>query len=72
MEPLEHVQTYRAIDYGDIEAARQGLLDLSNHLSRDEEQVEQQRRAIAGQYGLKKMVKTIVKVYGEHGVKVET
>ena len=72
MEPLEHVQTYRAIDYGDIEAARQGLLDLSNHLARDEEQVELQRQAIAEKYGLKKMVKTIVKVYGEHGVGVET
>jgi hypothetical protein len=72
MEPLEHVHNYRVIDYDDIEAARQGLLDLSCQLERDEEQVDLQRQAIAGKYGLKKMVKTIVQVYGEQGVSIET
>lgn len=67
MEPLEYVRTYRDVEYGDVEAAHQGLLDLS-HLPRDESQVVSQRQDIAGKYGLKKMVKTIVSVYAEHGV----
>lgn len=71
MEPLEHVQTYRTVEYDDVAAARQGLLDLSEQLARDEEQVERQRWAIADKYGLEKMVKTIVSVYGEHGVRVK-
>ena len=71
LEPLEHVQTFRAIDYGDIEAARDGLLELSGFLTRDEEKVELQRQAIAGKYGLKKMVETIVRIYREHGVAVD-
>lgn len=70
MEPLEYVQTYRAIDYNNIEAARQGLLDLSDFLARNEEKVELQRQAIAAKYGLAKMVETIVRTYGDYGVNV--
>lgn len=71
LEPLEHVQTFRDIDYGDIDAARQGLLDLSGFLTRDEGKVELQRKAIAGKYGLAKMVETIVNVYRDYGVSVD-
>ncbi|HEB70928.1 MAG TPA: glycosyltransferase [Desulfobulbus sp.] len=72
MEPLEHVGAYRTIDYDDVEAAGRGLLELSSHLVRDEAAVARQRQAIAGKYGLKTMVETIVRVYGEHGVHLET
>ena len=70
LEPLEHVHKYRTIDYGDVDAARKGLLELSQDLDRDEQQIEQQRQALAEKYGLQKMVRTIVQVYAEHGVQV--
>lgn len=72
MEPLEHVGTYRTIDYDDVEAAGKGLVELSDCLVRDERKVERQRQAIAGKYGLKTMVETIVRVYGKYGVRIET
>ncbi len=72
MEPLEHVGTYRTIDYDDVEAAGKGLVELSDCLVRDERKVERQRQAIAGKYGLKTMVETIVRVYGDYGVRIET
>ncbi len=71
LEPLEHVQTYRAIEYDDVDAARQGLLDLSRDLVRDEEKVERQRQDIAAKYGLQKMVDTIIQVYGDYGIRVD-
>lgn len=70
MEPLEHVQTYRAIDYNDIEAAKKGILELSKFLTRNEEKIELQRQAIADKYGLARMVETIVRVYEDYGVKI--
>ncbi len=72
LEPLEHVQSYRDIDYGDVDAARQGLLELSASLTRDEEKVEVQRQAIAAKYGRAKMVDTIVRTYADYGVTVES
>lgn len=71
MEPLEYVHTYKDIDYGDVEAAHQGLLDLSAYIQPDEDQVARQRQAIAGKYGLRKMVQTIVEVYKDYGVCIE-
>jgi glycosyltransferase involved in cell wall biosynthesis len=71
LEPLEHVRQYRVIEYNDLDAARSGLLDLARHLDRDRHQVEQQRLAISEKYGLRTMVKTIVRTYGEHGIRVE-
>ena len=71
MEPLEHVHTYRTIEYGDVDGARAGLLELSNFLVRDEQQVEIQRKAIAAKYGLAKMVETIVALYRQYGVSVD-
>jgi glycosyltransferase involved in cell wall biosynthesis len=68
MEPLEHVQRYRDIDYGDVDAARTALLELSQRLDRDEEKIEIQRRAIIAKYGLQKMVDTIVNTYRKHGI----
>ncbi len=71
LEPLEHVHKYRTIDYGDVDAARKGLLELSEDLVRDEQQIDEQRQALAEKYGLQKMVRTIVQVYEEHGVRVD-
>ena len=70
LEPLEYVHTYKTVDYGDVDAAREGIVELSAHLDRDNEQVELQRLDVAGKYGLETMVKTIIQVYGEHGVRV--
>ena len=67
-EALETVTIYRGIDYNDVEAARQGLLDLSNYLERDEERASSQRQAVAGKYGLTTMIENIVRVYRDHGV----
>lgn len=71
LEPLEFVRNCRLVDYGDVAAARQGLLELSAHMARDEEQIQQQRQDIAAKYGLKRMVENIVRIYSEHGVKAE-
>jgi len=68
METLGAVHTYRDIDYGDVDAAHQGLLELSQDLQRNETAVTSQRQAVAEKYGLKKMVENIVRVYKEHGV----
>jgi len=70
MEPLEHVRKYKVIDYDNLEAARQGLLDLAQDLHRDEEQITLQRQEISEKYGLQKMIKTIIRVYGEHGIRL--
>ena len=56
------------MDYGDVAAARQALLDLAGNLERDEETVRLQRRDIAAKYGLKRMVENILSVYSRHGV----
>jgi glycosyltransferase involved in cell wall biosynthesis len=71
LEPLEFVRNCRLVDYGDVEAARAGLLELAAHTVRDEEQIRLQREDIAEKYGLKRMVENIVRIYGEHGVRVE-
>jgi glycosyltransferase involved in cell wall biosynthesis len=71
LEPLEYVQHYRLVDYGDLPAARQGLLDLSAWIQRDEEGIERQRQALAAQYGLHSMVHNILKVYQEYGIQQE-
>lgn len=70
LEPLEFVRKYRLVDYGNVEAAKAGLLELSAHITRDEEQIQQQRQAIAAKYGLKRMMENIIRIYGEHGVKI--
>jgi glycosyltransferase involved in cell wall biosynthesis len=72
LEPLEFVRNYRLADYGDVAAAKQGLLELSAYAAagRDEEQIQQQRMDIAAKYGLKRMIENIVRIYGEHGVVV--
>jgi glycosyltransferase involved in cell wall biosynthesis len=70
LEPLEFVRKCQLVDYGDVEAARDGLLELSAHLVRDEAQIQRQRQDIAAKYGLKRMVENIVRIYGKHGVKV--
>jgi glycosyltransferase involved in cell wall biosynthesis len=70
MEPLEFVQTYRDIDYGDVDAARAALMELSGQLDRDEAKIETQRRAIAAKYGQARMVDTIVRTYDRHGIRV--
>jgi glycosyltransferase involved in cell wall biosynthesis len=71
LEPLEFVRTYRLVDYGDIAAAKAGLLELSTQITRDEEQIQQQRQAIAAKYGLKRMMENIIRIYGEHGVQIQ-
>jgi glycosyltransferase involved in cell wall biosynthesis len=68
LEPLEFVRRHRLVDYGDVAAARQGLLDLAGNLERDEETVRLQRQDIAAKYGLKRMVENILSVYSRHGV----
>ena len=70
LEPLEFVRHYRAVAYGDLAAARQGLLELAKHLQRDEKMVEQQRQDIAGKYGIRAMVQNILRVYAEQGIEV--
>jgi glycosyltransferase involved in cell wall biosynthesis len=69
MEPLEYVRKFKVVDYDDTRAAKQGLLELAHNLKRDEERIALQRRAIAEKYGLRKMIKTIIRVYGEHGIR---
>jgi len=71
MEPLAHVQHYRTIDYGDVAAARQGLLELSAFLDRDEAAIEEQRQRLAARYGLKTMIRTILATYRQHGVSLD-
>ena len=71
LEPLEHVQHYRLVDYGDLAAARQGLLDLSAWIERDEEAIERQRQALTAQYGLHSMIDNILRVYQHHGIHQE-
>ncbi len=70
LEPLEFVRTLRTIDYGDLAAATSGLLELAAHLNRDEETIQQQRRDIAGKYGLTTMMENIVRVYASYGVQI--
>jgi glycosyltransferase involved in cell wall biosynthesis len=70
LEPLEFVHKYRTIEYGDVEAARRGLLELSEDFTRDEQQINRQRQALSRKYGLQKMIRTIVQVYEDHGIRV--
>ncbi|WPD23536.1 MAG: glycosyltransferase [Candidatus Electrothrix scaldis] len=68
LEPLEFVQHYRTVDYNDLETAKTGLLELAEHLQRDEAMIERQRQNIAGKYGLKAMIKNILRVYADYGI----
>jgi len=70
MEPLEHVRKFEVVDYDDTQAAKRGLLELAHDLKRDEKQIARQRQAIVEKYGMGKMIKTILRVYDEHGVRV--
>ena len=70
LEPLSCVQTYRVIDYDDLQAACSELTYLSDHLQRDEEKIKQQRQAINRKYGLQTMMNNLLEVYSRHGVKV--
>jgi glycosyltransferase involved in cell wall biosynthesis len=72
LEPLSCVQTYRLIDYNDLQAACSGLTYLSDYLQRDEEKVKQQRLAISSKYGLKTMMNNLLEIYSRHGVKVDS
>lgn len=69
MEPLEFIDNYATVSYDDLQEAKKCLLKLSDSLSRDELQIERQRKDIAGKYGLNAMVDNIIRVYGEYGVK---
>jgi glycosyltransferase involved in cell wall biosynthesis len=68
LEPLEFVKKYRAVDYNDLAAAKVGLLELTEHLRRNEEEIQQQRQDIARKYGLNSMVKNILRVYSGYGI----
>lgn len=68
LEPLRHVQQYKLIDYDDLEAAGNGLLELSENLVRDERKAAMQREGIAKQYGLKAMTENLLRIYAEHGI----
>jgi glycosyltransferase involved in cell wall biosynthesis len=68
IEPLEFVHNYRLVEYGDLAAATQAVLELSLHSTRDEAQIAQQRQDISAKYGLKRMVENIVHIYKQHGV----
>lgn len=70
LEPLAHVQTYRLIDYEDLGSARNGLMELSKELARDEEKVTAQREAVGKIYGLRAMIENLISIYSEHGVEV--
>ncbi len=70
MEPLAMVKNYRIVDYGDTGAAAGKILELVDSLPPAAEQVARQRQAITEKYGLQKMVRTIVEVYGAHGINV--
>ncbi|MCI5221596.1 MAG: glycosyltransferase [Candidatus Electrothrix sp. AR4] len=71
LEPLESVRTFRTVDYGDLEAARSGMLELAKHIPLDEETIQQQRQDIAKKYGLTTMVENIVRIYGSYGIQVD-
>ena len=68
MEPLAMVEKYRVVDYGDTEDAGRKLLELAGDLQCDAARIERQRQVVAEKYGLQTMIRTIVKVYEEHGI----
>ena len=68
MEPLPHVRMYRLIDYDDLDAARDGLMELSKCIGRDEQNIEKQRSEIAQRYGLKSMTENLLRLYSSHGI----
>jgi len=72
LEPLRHVQDYRLIDYGDLEAARDGLTALSEYAARNEEKTARQRSAIGEQYGLRAMTRNLLDVYSRFGIAVNS
>ena len=68
MEPLVHVSPYELIDYADLDAACHGLNRLAAQRQRNPDQVNRQRRAIRGQYGLEAMMANILRVYKQYGI----
>ena len=60
------------VDYNDLTTARKGLLELSEHLQRDESMIELQRQDIARKYGLRAMMENILRVYAEYGIRADT
>ena len=68
MEPLNWIEDYRLVAYGDVPAAREGLMELSNLKLRDPQRMALQLQVIAKQYGLKSMVNTLVETYAQFGI----
>ena len=57
------MQTYCLVDYDDIQAAREGLLQLADGAGRDEDRAARQRRDIGARYGLKRMTGNLLELY---------
>ena len=68
LEPLPWVQTYCLVDYDDVRAAREGLLQLAGGAGRDEDRAARQRRDIGARYGLKRMTGNLLEIYAGFGI----
>jgi hypothetical protein len=62
------VHNHQLSDYDDVAAARAGLLQLGGRLTRDEQAVAAQRRALAEKYGLQTMVSNLLRIYARFGI----
>lgn len=69
-EPLRHIQDHRLVDYADVAAACQGLMELQTVSRCDRQRLQRQHQIVADLYGLRRMVATLVATYARHGIKV--
>lgn len=68
LEVVEQIPAHRLVDYDDVAAARQGLLELAALPARDPSRMEQQWRIIAERYGLRAMARTLLDTYAKFGI----
>ncbi|MCL1981093.1 MAG: glycosyltransferase [Proteobacteria bacterium] len=68
VEPLAVVEDCRLVDYGDVQAACQGLAELALLPRRDPERMARQHQRIADCYGLENMVRILLATYGRHSI----
>ncbi|CAN2044073.1 Glycosyltransferase family 1 protein [Candidatus Magnetomoraceae bacterium gMMP-1] len=68
IETVKPIGNFISIDYGDIEAAKTSLINLTQRLNRNEHKVQYNRLKVENKYGLQHMLDQIITLYKQNGI----
>lgn len=69
-ETLSCLQTYKVIDYDDIDASCSALNYLSKYIGHDADIINDSREKLIKRYSINKMMTNLLEIYSRHGIKV--